>query len=274
MCRGSSGEKTVINGEAGFAGRDGSVSVKPRGRPAERAGIGNAGRVVTQARQIELEYSDLLVVVGAGEVDLVLLEELRAAGGHIVAADGGAEILAAAGLAPEAIIGDFDSVVDPFGWLGRSRLIKIAEQDTTDFEKVLYSTRAPVTVALGMTGGRLDHTLSPLDVAGRYAAERFIIIVDTEDLALALSGPFGHEVEAGERVSVHPLGPIRFRRSTGLKYALNGLLLAPVGKGGTSNSAIKGAFTIVPEDGETAPWLLLLPRRYLMGLIERLLVLA
>ncbi|SFZ80885.1 thiamine pyrophosphokinase [Devosia enhydra] len=229
---------------------------------------------MTEARQIELEYSGLLVVVGAGDVDLALLDELRAAGGKIVAADGGADILEGAGIAPEAIIGDFDSVADPFGWLGRSRLIKIAEQDTTDFEKVLYSTRAPVTVALGMTGGRLDHTLAALDVAGRYAAERFIIIVDAEDLALALSGPFGHEVAPGERVSVHPLGPIRFRRSTGLKYALNGLQLAPVGRGGTSNSATKGAFTVVPEEDETAPWLLILPRRYLMGLIERLLVLA
>ena len=48
-------------------------------------------------------------------------------------------------------------------------MIQIAEQVTTDFEKALYSTRAPVTVALGMTGKRLDHTLAALDAVSKYA---------------------------------------------------------------------------------------------------------
>jgi thiamine pyrophosphokinase len=241
----------------------------PQGQGADHdAGSG------AQPPEVELDYDDVLVIVGGGEVDLDLLGSLQAVGAHLVAADGGAEAIAAAGFDPEAIIGDFDSVGDPFAWLGRSRLIKLTEQDTTDFEKALYSTRAPVTVALGMTGRRFDHTLAAIDAASRYAAQRFIILVDSHDIALVLSGPFGHQVAAGDRVSVHPLGPIRFRRSTGLKYALNGLRLAPGERSGTSNTAIKGPFTIVPEDGETAPWLLILDRRHLMGLVEKLLVLA
>ena len=48
--------------------------------------------------------------------------------------------------------------------------MQIAEQETTDFEKAIYSTRAPVTVALGMTGKRFDHTLAALDAVTRYAA--------------------------------------------------------------------------------------------------------
>ena len=40
-----------------------------------------------------------------------------------------------------------DWLEKPDSWLGRTKLMRIPEQDTTDFEKVLYSTAAPVTIA-------------------------------------------------------------------------------------------------------------------------------
>jgi thiamine pyrophosphokinase len=212
-----------------------------------------------------LRFEGLLVIVGGGAVDADLLRDLYVSGGHLVAADGGADQIAAAGLTPEAIIGDFDSLSNPDTWLGRTRLLRIAEQDTTDFEKALYSTSAHVTIALGMTGKRFDHTLAALDAVARYARVRVIILVDEEDLAMALSGSFRFEVEEGERVSVHPLLPIKFRRSFGLKYPLDGLRLAPGERTGTSNQAVDGAFSIEPEPRSRAPWLLILDRKYLFG---------
>ena len=212
-----------------------------------------------------LSFEGLLVIVGGGTVDYQLLRDLDASGGHLVAADGGADHIATAGLTPEAIIGDFDSLSQPEDWLGRTRLLRIDEQETTDFEKALYSTYAPVTIALGMTGGRFDHTLAALDAVARYARDRVIILVDEYDLAMALTGRFRFTVEAGERVSVHPLGPIRFRRSVGLKYPLDGLRLAPGERTGTSNAADEGAFSIEPEPRAKAPWLLILDRRYLFA---------
>ena len=213
-----------------------------------------------------LEFEGLLVIVGGGVVDSDLLRDLYVAGGHLVGADGGADAIVAAGLVPEAIIGDFDSLQDPVGWLGRTRLMQITEQDTTDFEKALYSTSAPVTVALGMTGKRFDHTLAALDTVTRLARGRTIILVDEGDLAMALTGAFSFEVQPGERVSVHPLAPIRFRRSIGLKYPLDGLRLAPGERTGTSNEAIEGPFRIEPEPRAKAPWLLILDRKYLFGI--------
>lgn len=217
------------------------------------------------------EFDDLLVIVGGGWVDHDLLRELYANGGHLVGADGGADTITEAGLRPEAIIGDFDSLKNPMGWLGKTRLMQIAEQETTDFEKALYSTRAPVTVALGMTGGRFDHTLAALDAVSRYARTRTIILVDEHDLALALTDAFAFEVEPGERVSVHPLAPVSFWRSEGLKYPLKGLTLAPGVRIGSSNLAPDGPFSITPEEGMHAPFLLILQRRYLLGLVARLL---
>jgi thiamine pyrophosphokinase len=192
-------------------------------------------------------------------------------GASLVGADGGADVIRAAGLLPAANIGDFDSLADPGGWDASTRLIRIAEQETTDFEKVLYSSAAPVTVALGMTGKRFDHTLAALDAVTRYAATRKIILVDECDVALALAGPFAFTVEPGARVSVHPLTPTRFTHSSGLKYPLDGLLLAPGIRTGTSNEASLARFTIEPAKGDDGVYLLILERRWLAELIRRLL---
>lgn len=216
-----------------------------------------------------LEFDGVLVIVGGGDADAALLRELAASGAHLVGADGGGDVIAAAGLVPEAIIGDLDSIDDPAGWEARTRVLRVSEQDTTDFEKALYSTRAPVTIALGMTGGRFDHTLAALDSVLRHARERHIILVDTDDLALAVAGPFSFAVAPGDRVSIHPLGPVRFRSSTGLAYPLDNLLLAPGVRLGTSNATTAGRFNIVPEPDQ-APWLLIVDKRHLGDLVAAL----
>ena len=211
-----------------------------------------------------LAFDGLLVIVGGGTVDHELMRDLYLAGAHLVGADGGADEIVAAGLKPEAIIGDFDSLSSPDTWLGRTRLIRVPEQETTDFEKALYCTTAPVTIGLGMTGRRFDHTLAALDAVTRHGKDRVIILVDEADLAMALTGPFSFEVDPHERVSVHPRLPIRFKRSVGLKYPLDGLRLAPGERTGTSNEAVDGPFRIEPES-RARPWLLILDRKYLFG---------
>jgi len=121
-----------------------------------------------------------------------------------------------------------------------------------------------------MTGKRFDHTLAALDAVARHARGRRIILVDESDIALAVSGSFGFAVEAGARVSVHPLTPVRFKRSTGLKYPLDGLRLAPGERTGTSNAASDASFFIEPEAGDPGVWLLILERRYLDTLVAAL----
>ena len=73
------------------------------------------------------------------------------------------------------------------------------------------------------------------------------------------------EVAPRERVSVHPLLGLRFKKSIGLKYPLDGVRLAPGERTGTSNEAISGPFRIEPE-GRQRPWLLVLDRKYLFGI--------
>jgi thiamine pyrophosphokinase len=213
-----------------------------------------------------LDYDRPIAIVGGGTVDNALLRDLAAHGVVLVGADGGGDAIAGAGLTPDAIVGDLDSLADPQSWLGRTTLLRIEEQETTDFQKALYSTSAPVTLALGMTGKRLDHTLAALSAVLDVARDRAVLLVDEVDVALALSGDFAFDAAAGERVSVHPLLPIRFRGSTGLVYPLDDLLLEPGGRLGTSNAAVGGRVEIQPADD--TPWLLILGRERLWDLVD------
>jgi thiamine pyrophosphokinase len=215
---------------------------------------------------LPIAFSGILVIVGGGAVDAHLLHRLHAQGAHIVGADGGGDVIAEAGLVPEAIIGDLDSLADPDGWPIATKVIRIPEQITTDFQKTIYSTQAPITIALGMTGKRFDHTLAALSAVTEYARARKIILVDEFDLAIALSGPFGFTIKAGERVSIHPLLPVDFTSSTGLLYPLDGLRLAPGELIGTSNAAVDGPVEIIPTDD--TPWLLILEKSHLWTLID------
>jgi len=214
---------------------------------------------------VPLAFDRPLAIVGGGAVDPALLRELAARDVALVGADGGADIIGDADLVPEAIIGDLDSVRYRAGWEARTRVLHIPEQITTDFQKALYSTSAPVTLALGMTGKRLDHTLAALSAVLQYAPMRRLMLIDEVDVALAATGPVRFSAAQRERVSIHPLVPIRFRSSSGLFYPMDDLLLEPGGLLGTSNEGTGGMVEIVPADA--TPWLLILGRERLWDLM-------
>jgi len=226
---------------------------------------------VDQSANPLIATSGVLVIAGGGHVDLALLKTLKNTGATVIAADGGADACAKADIVPAAIIGDLDSLERRPEWERKTRVIEIKEQQTTDFEKCLYSTKAALTLGLGLTGKRLDHTLAALDVMLRYSKKRQIVLVDETDLALLRNGAFSFQVAPGERVSIHPLEKVAFARSKGLKFALDGLELAPGKLSGTSNQATTGKFSIETAPGEQGSWLLLLDKRHLTPLIGALI---
>ncbi|NOZ31897.1 MAG: thiamine diphosphokinase [Alphaproteobacteria bacterium] len=198
-----------------------------------------------QAKRV-ISCPGVLALVGGGDVDPGLLRQLSDDGAMVIAADGGAKWCTAAGIVPRAIIGDMDSLENRSRWADKTELIELDEQETTDFEKCLYSTSAALTVALGMVGGRLDHTLSAFHVVARYGFERSIIVAGSKDVALGVAGKFCLDVPPGAPVSVMPLVPVSFVRSAGLEFALDGLELAPGVRTGVSNRATGGRILIEP----------------------------
>ena len=131
-------------------------------------------------------------------------------------------------------------------------------------QKLVQQTQSPIAKA------RYGATLATLDAVIRFAPRGHIILVDESDIALALAGSFDFTVERGARVSIHPLTPTRFAGSDGLKYPLDGLLLAPGVRTGTSNEASAETFSVTQAAGDSGIWLLLLERRWLKDLISRL----
>ncbi len=214
-----------------------------------------------------LVFEGPLLIVGGGEVDPGMLAALAERAAGLVGADRGGDILMAAGLVPDAVIGDMDSVADRTRFPAGTMIVALPEQDTTDFEKCLYSTRAPLTLALGMTGGRFDHTLAALHAVARHATERKIILIDGHDLAMGVAGSISLRVGAGERISIYPLGRTQFAGSKGLLYRLEGLEMVQGQTIGTSNRATEDVIEITVAPGVQDPWLLIVDKRLLDAIL-------
>ncbi|MEL6208377.1 MAG: thiamine diphosphokinase, partial [Pseudomonadota bacterium] len=175
--------------------------------------------------------------------------------------------LAHLGVQPSRIIGDLDSMADPAAWRAAGVAVDaVAEQDTTDFEKCLYRTEAPLYLAVGFTGVRVDHTLAVLNTLVRRADKRVILVAEREVIfPLPPGRRLRLEMAPGDTVSIFPLAPLRCAPSQGLTWPLDGLVFAPGQRIGTSNRALGGPMEIGFEDPGA---LVFLPHDCLPALIE------
>jgi thiamine pyrophosphokinase len=186
-----------------------------------------------------------VTLLGAGEVAPGALAAALARAPRLVAADGGGDAALAAGLMPERVIGDLDSLSAGGRARLADRLWHVPDQDDTDLDKALDRIAAPLVLALGFTGGRLDHTLAALSALGRRPTLR-AVLWGAEDLAFVIPPRLELALPAGARLSLWPLAPVRVA-SRGLVWPTEGLELAPQGRIGTSNAVAEGPVVLVPE---------------------------
>jgi len=179
--------------------------------------------------------SEPVTLVGGGEASLADLAEALALAPLCVAADGGARLALEAGVDVAAVIGDFDSVGAQLSQIPASRHIKITEQDSIDFDKALRHITAPVVVAVGFTGGRLDHQLAALHVLMAYPDRPCVLMGETE-VTFVCPPQVTLPLQAGDVVSLFPMAGVH-GTSRGLKWEIDGLLFDPMVKIGTSNAA-------------------------------------
>ncbi len=179
-----------------------------------------------------------------------------------VGVDGGADHLLARAVAPLAVIGDLDSLTAQARATFSDCLWHIPEQETTDFEKALSRVDAPQIIALGFTGGRLDHTLAVLNVMARIPG-RPVLLVDADDVSyLAPQGDSTIHLPAGTRVSLMPLGDVRASVS-GVAWPFSDWALHPVGRTSASNMATGGTVRITAQ----GPLLVTLPQAHLHAVV-------
>jgi len=214
-----------------------------------------------------VESKDIVTLVGGGDLSRADLETVHAPERRLVAADGGARHVLAAGLTPDAVIGDFDSLdAEMRAVLPAHRLFRFPEQDSTDFEKCLSRITAPLVLALGFMGPRTDHQLATFHGLLRNA-DRPCILVGTHQIVCLCTPTVHFPADKGDLVSLFPLGTAQ-AESEGLEWPLKDVPLSPGRMVGTSNRATGGAVTI---ECATANLLLILPRSKLDALASALL---
>lgn len=178
-----------------------------------------------------------VTLVGGGPVDRAQLAAALALAPEAVAADGGGDVSLPDGRDFAAVIGDMDSLAGADALAARGvALHPVADQDTTDLEKCLTLVAAPIFIGLGFLGGRLDHHLAAMNAIVAHPAPPAILI-GGEDICFLCPTELDLTLDAGSRVSLFPMRPVRGRVSEGLRWSVEGLAMAPDGRIGASNVA-------------------------------------
>ncbi|MCC7320881.1 MAG: thiamine diphosphokinase [Rubellimicrobium sp.] len=179
-----------------------------------------------------------VTLVGGGPLGAGDLEAARALAPVLVALDRGADHLLAAGLRPEAVIGDLDSLSDASRAAFGDRLIAVAEQVTTDFDKGLRHVAAPLILGVGLSGGRLDHELAAL--SGLVARpDRACLILGAETVTFLCPPQLDLDLPGDSALSLFPMAPVAVD-SCGLVWPTDGIAFRPGGRIGTSNRVAEG----------------------------------
>jgi len=214
-----------------------------------------------------VDSPDGVTLVGGGPVQARLLGLALRRAPVLVAADGGADRALAAGHVPVAVIGDFDSLsAEARRRIPPDRQHRIAEQETTDFDKALRSIAAPFVLALGFAGARIDHSLAVFNTLLRHPG-RVCIVLGAEDAVFLCPPDLTLRLPVGDRLSLFPMGAVR-GTSDGLRWPIDGIALAPDGLIGTSN-AVSGPSVRLRVDA--ARLLVILPRQRLDAVLDALL---
>ena len=180
-----------------------------------------------------------------------------------IAVDGGADHILNAGKQPDVVIGDLDSLSEHARATFADRLCHISDQSTTDFEKAMIHLQALAIVAVGFTGGRMDHVLAVLNVLVRFP-ERRVILADADDVSfLAYQGQSKLHLPLGTRISLMPLDAARVSLD-GVEWPFTDVQMHPGGFISPSN-AVAGDQVTIDAQG---PVLVTLPRAHLAAALK------
>ena len=183
-----------------------------------------------------LELGDAVTLVGGAGFSKTLLSKSLAITNDLIAADGGANFLPACSV-PKYILGDLDSIVSPEKWVEKgSELIKMSDQESTDFDKCISVIKSKKIIALGFMDQRLDHFLAVC--SSLVKLRRCIFLVGKRDIIFHMPNDFSIRLPINSRVSLFPLNEIKTVQAVGLKYPVENLNFSPMDKIGTSNISI------------------------------------
>lgn len=189
---------------------------------------------------------EFCVIVLGGEV-AHSLSRYAGRAHYVLCADSGAEHTRKLGLRCDAIVGDLDSISPDTRQYYEDQalpILHVPEQEHNDFEKALehlLSKWNGTVLVFGMTGGRLDHTLSNLSVMLRYSTrfEMLFALDDAAEYQFLTSGRTQCMIECkpGTVISLTPFGVAKGVTTENLLYPLNADTLELGIREGISNRA-------------------------------------
>lgn len=207
-----------------------------------------------------------VTLIGAGRSVSMVVKQAMSFAPILFAADGGAKVALDMGYMPDAVFGDLDSLTPEVQrQLPADSIYRLSDQDSTDFDKCLRSIHAPLILAAGFTGQRLDHELAAYSSLLRHPDQRCILLGEVD---LCFLAPIMMQIDlpAGTRFSLFPMAPC-VANATGLRWPVNDLNMAPDGVIGTSNEVSTGRVTLQVSERKL---LVILPRMHLEAAIEAL----
>lgn len=200
-----------------------------------------------------MQQSHILLIGNASTVSTKLLQQLAKQTDIIVAADGGAGKALKAGMQPDFVVGDLDSVSKRDLRALHACVLNMATQENTDLEKaLLFITRTlPVTqiTLVGFVGGRWDFSLANILHIASYAKKIDITLAGDGWRMYLITRRAQFTTKLKKRVSLVPLKNCTGVTLTGLKYPLTDEPL-PVGTTRSlSNQTVHKQFSVSLKRG-------------------------
>jgi len=186
----------------------------------------------------------IVLVLGNGQFPpLRRLNGVLKSAVRIVCCDGAADKALRAGIVPDVVVGDLDSI-SPAAKKKIGNIVSVKRQDMTDLEKAMAWCRENGLgrnrfVLAGFTGGRSDFTLYNLHLLKRFADRDVTLIDDFFRIFPARNGTALSGLAEGTLVSLVPLERTTGVTTQGLKWDLKNAVLEPGGLESASNRVRK-----------------------------------
>ena len=199
------------------------------------------------------KIKNLLIIANGQKENKTFIKSLAKESDFILALDGGADTALKAGIMPNLVIGDLDSISEKAkNKIGTEKLLKVARQDNTDLEKGLDFARyfkVPNITIICAQGGRLDFTLSNFSSVFNYIDKAEIVFKTSTCDIYPLKKSSKFECKKESKVSLVPMGTTKNLTLKDLKYTLENATFK-IGQTAVSNIALKNTFEVSFTKGQ------------------------
>ncbi len=171
-----------------------------------------------------------LLIGNATALSKTRLTHLARQADVLIAVDGGADRALRAGLTPDVVIGDLDSVSPRAKKLLARRLVHVSTQENTDLEKALIwalQNRVTHVTLAGFVGNRWDFSIGNLLTLAAYARKLDVCLAGEDWQMYPLVKSAQLACAKNKRLSLIPLQPCRHVTLTGCRYPLRAENLQP-----------------------------------------------